>query len=448
MFSTHDTIVAIATPPGHGGIGVVRLSGPDAHRIAQQLASRERPFVPRQATLVQLVLETVPVDHALVTIFAAPHSYTAEDVAEISAHGSPVLLAEVVAAAMRHGARLADPGEFTLRAFLGGRVDLIQAEAVRDLVAAVTPKQARAAYDQLDGTLTRDILALDRQLFDLCARLEASLDFAGEGYHFVAAGAAAGEIDGVAARLARLLADARRGRLLRDGLLVVLSGRPNTGKSSLFNCLVGAARAIVTDTPGTTRDLISEVVDIDGVPVTLVDTAGVRESPRDQVEAEGIARAADARAAASLVVVVLDGAAPLDDDDRAILRASSSSPRVVVANKSDRPAAWGEDEAGCCPVRMSALTGAGLDALRAALLQAAGGVARDVPAVTNLRHIDLLERAEASISRARAAAADGRPEELVLEDLNDARACFEEVTGRRTPDDVLERIFSSFCIGK
>jgi tRNA modification GTPase len=451
MFARDDTIVAIATPPGHGGIGVVRLSGPDAHRIAQGLTNRERPFEPRRATLVQIVLPARPMasmDRAVVTAFAGPHSYTAEDVAEISAHGSPVLLRAIVAGAMRLGARLAQPGEFTFRAYLNGRLDLIQAEAVRDLVEAVTPKQARAAYDQLEGTLTRDIQIVDAQLFDLCSRLEASLDFADEGYHFVADGAAADEIAAVSTRLTALLADARRGRLLRDGVHVVLAGRPNTGKSSLFNSLAGAGRAIVTDTPGTTRDLISETVDIDGVPVTIVDTAGVRESPLDAVEAEGIARASAARAVAAVVVVVLDGAAPLEPDDDAVLRATTASPRIVVANKSDRPAAWRDEDVGSGVIRVSALTGGGIDTLRAALVEAAGGAARDVPAVTNMRHVDLLERAQTAIDRAGGAAGAGMPEELVLQDLGEARALLEEVTGRRTPEDVLERIFSSFCIGK
>ncbi len=450
MFSPDDTIVAIATPAGHGGIGVVRLSGPEALRIAQDLSRRSCAFEPRYATVARIILPAGPVDRVLVTTFVAPHSYTGQDVAEISAHGSPVLLRAIVEAAMRLGARLAEPGEFTLRAFLTGRIDLVQAEAVRDLVESVTPLQARAAYDQLEGTLTRDIVAIDAQLFDLCARLEASLDFPGEGYHFVAEGATVDEIGAVSARLTSLLASARRGRLLRDGVHVVLAGRPNTGKSSLFNQLAGIGRAIVTDTPGTTRDLITESVDIEGVPVTLVDTAGLREGPVDAVEAEGIARAAAARAVAAMVIVVLDGAAPLEADDHAILRATAGSTRIVVANKSDRPAVWEDQAAGTRVVRISALTGAGVDGVRRAVVEMAGGAGspRDVPAVTNMRHADLLERAQAALDRAREAARSGLPEELVLEDLGDAHARLEEVTGRRTPEDVLARIFSSFCIGK
>lgn len=450
MFSTSDTIVAIATPPGRGGIGVVRLSGGEAHTVAAALTDRTLPFEPRYATLARIVAGRAVIDRAVVTMFVAPHSYTGEDVAEISAHGSPVLLEAIVHAAMQGGARLAAPGEFTLRAFLNGRVDLVQAEAVRDLIDAVTPLQARAAFDQLEGTLTRDIAAIDAALFDLCARLEASLDFPGEGYHFVDEGGAAGEIRGIAARIAALLDEGRRGRMIREGVQIVLAGRPNSGKSSLFNRLAGAGRAIVTDVPGTTRDLITETIDVEGIPVTVVDTAGVREAAGDAIEAEGIARAAGARRVASLVLVVLDGSAPLTGDDRALLEETAAAPRLVVVNKRDLAPGWQADELGGGVVSVSALTGEGLGELRAALLRAICGTepGRDVPAVTNLRHLDLLARAGEALARAAGAAAAGVPEEFVLADLNEARGLLEEVTGARTADDLLASIFSRFCIGK
>lgn len=450
MFSTADTIVAIATPPGRGGIGVVRLSGPDAHRIAQALAGRDAPFEPRHATLSTIAGPSGAIDRVVVTVFPAPHSYTGDDVAEVSAHGSPVLLRAIVGEAMRHGARLAEPGEFTFRAYLNGRIDLVQAEAVRDLVDSVTPLQARAAFDQLEGTLTAAIAGIDGALLDLCARLEASLDFPGEGYHFVPEDHAAAEISGIAARVRELLTDAERGRLIREGIQVVLAGRPNTGKSSLFNRLAGAGRAIVTDVPGTTRDLVSETIDIDGVPMTIVDTAGVREMPQDAIEQEGIARAAAARRVAALTVVVLDGSAPLTADDEALLRDTAGSQRVVVANKSDLGKAWRTWAAGDEPVCISALTGEGLDGLRARLIDAASGgePVRDVPAVTNIRHVGLLMRALEALGRAAAAAGAKVPEEFVLADLTEARTLIEQVTGVRTPDDVLDVIFSKFCIGK
>lgn len=450
MFSTADTIVAIATPPGHGGIGVVRISGPDSLTIACTMAGRDCPLEPRHATLAHICNARGPLDRGIVTAFPAPHSYTGEDVAEISAHGSPVLLRAIVAEALRLGARLAEPGEFTFRAFLRGRIDLVQAEAVRDLVEAVTPLQARAAFDQLEGTLTGEIRAIDEALFDLCARLEASLDFPAEGYHFVHEETAATEITALSQRIARLLDDAGRGRLIRDGVQVVLAGRPNSGKSSLFNRLAGAGRAIVTDVPGTTRDLITETIDVQGVPVTLVDTAGVRHTPADAIEAEGIARAAAARTVAAAVIVVLDGSVPIEDDDRVLLRETVSMPRVVVANKCDLAGAWKDDEVQAPVIRVSATTGEGLERMANEIVAVmpGSGSERDVPAVTNLRHAELLSRAREALEGAAAAACGGTPEEFVLADLIEAREMLECVTGRRTTDDVLARIFSSFCIGK
>src|SRR5690348_8107878 len=284
MFSPTDTIVAIATPLGRGGIGVVRISGPEAPRVAGMLIGRAEPLRPRHATFARLAdagrrgSAGPPVsDEVVATFFPAPRSYTGQDVIEISAHGSPVVLDGIVRAAMRAGARLARPGEFTLRAFLNGKRDLVQAEAVGDLINAATPLQARVAFDQLEGTLTRRIAEIDAPIFDLIARLEASLDFPEEGYHFVEADVIAATIGASLADIDRLLHDANGGRLIREGATVVISGRPNVGKSRIFNCLCGATRAIVTDIPGTTRDLITERIDLEGLALTIVDTAGDRE---------------------------------------------------------------------------------------------------------------------------------------------------------------------------
>jgi tRNA modification GTPase len=452
MYDADDTIVAIATPAGRGGIGVVRLSGPRSAQIATALTGRREPFEPRHATFARVAAAGGNLDQVIVTHFPAPHSYTGEDVVEISAHGSPVLLRAIVSAAMDQGARLAEPGEFTFRAFLHERIDLVQAEAVRDLVDAVTPLQARAAYDQLEGTLTERIRAIDERVFDLTLRLEASLDFPEEGYHFVESGDAAREIGGLVDDLDVLLASAARGRLVRDGLQVVIAGRPNAGKSSLFNCLAGAGRAIVTDTPGTTRDLLTEVIDVDGVPMTFVDTAGIRTGAVDPVEAEGIARAVAARGVAHVVLVVLDRSRPLDDDDRDLLAATSGGARVVAINKSDLAAAWdaaAEGVGGTHTVSVSAKTGSGLDALRGALAGAgAGDALRDVPSITNVRHADLLRQARAALQRAAEAARAVVPEEFVVADLHEARQRLEEVTGARSSDDILRAIFDTFCIGK
>ena len=290
MFTPDDTIVAVATPPGRGGLGVVRLSGPQAATIAGTLLDRSEPLRARHATVARIVDHTaaVPtaVDQVVATAFPHPGSYTGDDVVEISAHGSPVLLGRIVALACAAGARLAEPGEFTLRAYLNGRLDLVQAEAVADLIDAVTPLQARIAFDQLEGTITTPIRELDSQLFDLIARLEASLDFPEEGYHFVAAGEVAEAVGAITRQVNALLNGAARGRLIREGCQVVIVGKPNVGKSSLFNQLLGVARAIVTPMAGTTRDLVTDVTDLNGLAVTLVDSAGIR-SAGDAVEVEG-----------------------------------------------------------------------------------------------------------------------------------------------------------------
>ena len=450
MFSSDDTIVAIATPPGRGGIGVVRISGPAAVRVAAMLTGREKPLAPRHATLSRITAGRHPVDRVVVTFFPAPHSYTGEDVVEISAHGSPVLLNAIVQAAVHAGSRLAEPGEFTFRAFLRGRLDLVQAEAVRDLVESVTPLQARAAFDQLEGTLTAEIREADAALFDLCARLEASLDFPEEGYHFVEPGMAAAEIRGISLKLGALLASASRGRLLRNGMQVVIAGRSNAGKSSLFNRLAGAGRAIVAELPGTTRDLLTETIEISGIPVTLVDTAGMNRAAVDPIEVEGMARAASAREVAAVVLVVLDRSQPLADDDRRLLRETSGRARVIVANKADRPRAWDSAAATSSAIDVSALTGEGLEGVRSALVGVltSSEPARDLPAITNMRHVALVEAASLALDRAARAAELGTPEEFVLADLNDARRRLEEVTGARTAADVLAEIFSKFCIGK
>jgi tRNA modification GTPase len=461
-FCTDDTIVAIATPPGRGGIGVVRLSGPGALELANRLTGRTEPLTPRHATFARVLASSASsngspaIDHVVLTWFVAPHSYTGDDVVEISGHGSPFLLKEVVRLAVAGGARLAEPGEFTLRAYLNGRIDLAQAEAVADLVDAVTPLQARSAMDQLEGTLTGVIRAIDASLFDLAARLEASLDFPDEGFHFITRDETFAAIAAVRGDLDRLACDGRTGRVVREGRLIVISGPPNAGKSSLFNVLLGADRAIVTDVPGTTRDVLSERVDIGGVPVTLVDTAGLRDAS-DAIEAEGVRRARAAQHVAALTVVVLDRSAPLPAS-LGELTASPAEPAIVVVNKIDLPAAWSVDEIGQRPkaegqreiVEVSVLTGAGLDALRRRLIAALTDREdlRDPPAISNVRHLSLVDAARNALAQAEHSLKAGATEELVLAEIASARRALEEITGRRTPDDLLEHIFSSFCVGK
>jgi tRNA modification GTPase len=456
MFSTDDSIVAIATPPGRGGIGIVRISGPASHEIAANILDRLKPLEPRQATFTR-VRETVAaapghgtariIDEVVATSFPAPHSYTGEHMVEISAHGNPVVLQAIVASAVASGARLAKPGEFTLRAFLNGKRDLIQAEAVGDLIAAATPAQARVAFDQLDGTLTQRITAIDHNLFDLIARLEASLDFPDEGYHFIEPADIARRLATVLTDLDDLLGDAGAGRLIREGATVVVVGRPNVGKSSIFNMLAGADRAIVTEVPGTTRDLVSERVDINGLEITLVDTAGWRET-RDPVEREGVTRSEQARKAADLVVLVLDRSDRLHPEDHELLAGTADRERILVANKSDLPEHLDPGVARHADV--SAKTHAGVDELRCALVRTLIGreSLRDSAAVSNIRHIRLLEQARASVGAARSAVATDTSEEFVLADLQAARASFEEIVGARANEDLLHHIFERFCVGK
>jgi len=447
MFSTDDSIVAIATPPGRGGIGIVRISGAGSREVAAQIIDRSQPLEPRRATFTRIRAT----DEVVATYFPAPHSYTGEHVVEISAHGSPVVLQAIVASAIAAGARLAEPGEFTLRAFLNGKRDLIQAEAVADLIEASTPVQARVAFDQLDGTLTERIAAIDGDLFDLIARLEASLDFPDEGYHFIEPSEAARRITILLARFDDLLAGARAGRLIREGATVVVAGRPNVGKSSLFNLLAGADRAIVTPVAGTTRDLVSECVDIEGLAVTLVDTAGWRET-HDIVEREGVARSKQARDVANLLLLVLDRSEPIRREDEELLAQTADRPRIVVANKSDLPGHFEMSRLGGAPVvDVSAKTGAALDDLRRAILCELTGreSLRDTAAISNTRHIALLEQARANLAAAsEVSSLPGTPEEFILADLQAARARLDEVVGARTSDDVLRHIFERFCIGK
>lgn len=451
MHPTDDTIVAVATPAGHGGVGVVRLSGGRAIAIALTMATRATVWTPRVATRERLDGDGLRAE-ALVTFFPEPKSYTGDDVVEFSAHGSPVLLAGLVQRAVALGARHARPGEFTLRAFLNGKLDLVQAEAARDLVEAVSPAQARAAFDQLDGSLSSALQAMAGELRELELKLEASMDFPDEGYHFIAPAQVGTALAALRARLARLVDGRARGQLVREGARIVIAGPPNAGKSSLFNALVGADRAIVSATPGTTRDLVSARLVLGDYVAELVDTAGLRES-HDEVEQEGVRRAAEAMRHAHLVLVALDGSQPLSADEHAVLAHADCGRVIITATKSDLPAAWRLTDVAPAALAVSSHSGAGVAEVIARITSAlhGQGSADEHVLVTNQRHGVLLAAALSHVEHALMqfeASDSALPEEFVAADLQLALGALDEVTGRRTPDGLLHEIFARFCIGK
>lgn len=477
-----ETIVAISTPPGRGGIGIVRLSGPQSVPVAMRLVRLRGSLEHARACLAD-VLEGEPegedtaeadnavdaqdasqqhvaargwsrMDEALVTYFAAPRSYTGEDLVEIAAHGSPVVLEHLVRRAMLLGAQLAAPGEFTQRAFLSGRMDLTQAEAVRDLIEAQTLAQARLAASQMGGALSARVQPIKQELLELIALLEAGIDFAEDDLEVAPAQEILRRMDAVAEPLRALEATFRHGRVLHAGLTLAIVGRPNAGKSSLFNALVERDRAIVTPIPGTTRDLISERIALEGIPLELVDTAGLREST-DVVERLGVERSRTALADAALVLLVVDATAGLHAEDRRLLAALEQRAAILAWNKCDlQPETQIETQMEALPPGMvaiatSAVTGEGLAALRAAIVRlATGGAAAEPGMLTTLRHRQTVADAGQAVADARKAAEAETPHEMVLLDLYRALWALDALTGQTTTDDVLHRIFSSFCIGK
>ncbi|GAB2628618.1 tRNA uridine-5-carboxymethylaminomethyl(34) synthesis GTPase MnmE [Novilysobacter erysipheiresistens] len=446
-----DTIAAIATAPGAGGVGIVRLSGPRARAIGEAITARA--LTPRHAHHARFRDERGDtLDDGIALYFAAPASYTGEDVVELQAHGSPAVLHELLARCCTLGARHARPGEFSERAFLEGRLDLAQAEAVADLIAAGDARAARAARRALDGEFSRRVEALAESLMAIRIHVEAAIDFADEPLDTLGGAALRARCEALASALDDLLAAAERGRRLRDGLHAVIIGPPNAGKSSLLNALAGSERAIVTDIAGTTRDLLHEVVRIDGVELGLVDTAGLREGG-DAIEREGMRRAHGELQRADLAIVVLDARDP-QDGRSAVADAIVGVPRRLwLHNKADLldvVAALPDDTAGDRHLSISVRTGAGLDALHACLRQLAsaeGGDAVDGAFTARARHVDALRRAGDELAQARAQL-DHEALDLAAEALRVAHDALGEITGRVRADDLLGRIFSSFCIGK
>jgi tRNA modification GTPase len=452
-----DTIAAVSTPPGRGGIGIVRLSGPLAPSIATQLVSLRQPLEHAHARLADVLDADDPsaarIDEALVTFFAAPNSYTSEDLVEISAHGSPVVLEFLLRRALDLGAHLAEPGEFTQRAFLSGRIDLTQAEAVRDLIDAQTLTQARQAASQLGGTLSHRVAPVKQELLELIALLEAGIDFAEDDVDVAPQNEIAHRIDTLMPPLTALEASFARGRIVHDGFSLAIVGRPNVGKSSLFNRLVERDRAIVTAAPGTTRDTVTERISLGGIPLDLVDTAGLREHAReslDEAEQLGMKRSREALADAALVLIVLDATQPVSEEERGLLAAVAGRPALAVFNKCDLMAVPPHAViAGVAPLSTSALTGDGIAELRERILSlATGGASAEPGLLTNIRQHQAIATALGALTDAARANAGGIPHEMILLDLYRALWALDSLTGQTTPDDVLNLIFSTFCIGK
>jgi tRNA modification GTPase len=453
-----DTIVAIATPPGRGGIGVVRLAGAEARTIASAMLRLKREFAPGQAQFAELIEPATGerMDEAVITFFIKPHSYTGDDVVEISAHGSPVVLRHMVELATSRGARLAEPGEFTMRAFLNGRIDLTQAEAVRDLIESQTLYQAKVAAQQLEGSLSRRLQPIKRNLVELVAVMEAGIDFAEDDVSVLPAAEILSRVEDVIAPLEQLRASFAYGKIVHEGLTLAIVGRPNVGKSSLFNRLVESERAIVTATPGTTRDLVTETVALGGIPIKLVDTAGIRHST-DEAESIGIRKSYEALSEADLVLVVLDSTQEISSEDHELLETCLKRRALVVANKADlvsgvTPPMANLETADLKLFKTSAITGDGIDALRAAILEHVFGQTahgeQETGFLTNVRHQRLVEESLTSLQAAIHAVKQSIPHEMVMLDLYGALRPLDAITGETTTDDILNLIFSSFCIGK
>ncbi len=450
-----DTIVAIATPPGRGGIGVVRLAGPEAKAIAAPLLRLKHELDPGRAVFGELIEPATGerIDEVVVTFFAKPNSYTTDDVVEISAHGSPVVLRHVVELAVAAGARLAEPGEFTMRAFLNGRLDLTQAEAVRDLIESQTLYQAKVAAQQLEGALSHRLQPIKQKLVELVAMLEAGIDFAEDDVPVAAVETIGRRLAEVREPLAALEASFAYGKVVHEGMTLAIVGRPNVGKSSLFNRLVERERAIVTATPGTTRDLVSETVSLGGIPIKLVDTAGIRAA-YDEAESIGIKKAYEALADADLVLVVMDLSQPATEEDARLVEMVGARPKIVVENKADLQSeqeAGGREQEKNGIVRTSALTGEGVEDLRRQILRHVGGEAagqRESGFLTNVRHQGLVREAITGLDAGRRALEQNIPHEMMLLDLYTALHALDAITGATTTDDILNLIFSSFCIGK
>jgi len=448
---TDDTIVAISTPLGRSAIGIVRLSGPSCESIAGTFFQSKHPLAHRVSGIGRWTDAAGAVmDEVVATLFKAPNSYTGEDVLEVSAHGNPFVLERIVETIRKAGARLATPGEFTLRAVINGKLDLIQAEAVRSFIDAQTDEQARTALLQMEGTLSRQILPAKLKLVDIIAQLEAGIDFADDDVPPANNAAIALHLGVVLEALGKLQRSYSYGKILTDGLHVAIVGKPNVGKSSIFNRLVGINRAIVASTPGTTRDVVSESASLDGVPLRFLDTAGIRET-NELVEQIGVQRTVEALSEADLVLFVVDGSTGVEDSDRDVFLRIEKRPHITLANKTDLSAVVEvELPSPSTVVRVSAKTGKGFEDLENEIRAFLGAKPERTSGstVTNARHFDHVSSALRSVEKARDSILECTPHEMVLLDVYDALSHLNELTGEVVTEDILGKIFSTFCVGK
>ena len=459
-----ETIVALATPTGRSGIGVIRLSGGEALSMAIGLTGRKTGYEPRHGHLVTVKdADGEAIDEAIVTYFKGPHSFTGEDVIEISCHGSPVLLRQVIDICLAEGARMAEPGEFSLRALANGRMNLAEAEAIRDLIDSQTVASARQAVRQMRGEFSHQLQPIKDELLDVIVVLESALEFVEDDLPETQSAQIKERLTDLAGKVVAIAATFKAGKLIRDGLRVALVGRPNVGKSSLFNALLGSDRAIVTEIAGTTRDQIHERFTVGDIPISLIDTAGLRDTT-DTVESIGVERSRRTMADADLVLVLLDAAEDLTKEDEQIIDSVREIPHLIVLNKSDKPDAVSVaelksnldrraidlfDTHRSAIIPTSAKTGSGLDQLQEAIVEPfAHDASSDGFLVTDARHHDLLVRSAEEVCHSIELLDQYQSEEIVLIGLHNALRYLGQITGETTTEDMLTRIFSTFCIGK
>lgn len=459
MYDTADTIAAITTPLGESGIGAIRISGPDAYAVGDKIFKSKSavPLKERRDRSIQygtIVDENgTCIDEVLALIMKGPHSYTAEDVLEIQCHGGREALESILQLILRSGARMANPGEFTERAFVNGRIDLAQAEAVMDVIQAKSRAGLTSAVSQLEGRLSKVINKTRKELTELVTRLEVMIDYPEEDLEDIAVPDVSGALQEMQEKLQHMLEESQNGRMIRDGVMAAIAGTPNAGKSSLLNRLLQEERAIVTDVPGTTRDVLEEWITLRGVPVCLVDTAGIRETD-DTVEKIGVSRARRYLDRADIILAVIDGSRPLTDEDKDILQSAADKNVIIVLNKTDLPSVMTSQDLSTygfpiCPI--SASTGDGLEELKDRLLQEVlkGGFTNGPSALlTNTRHIELVRQSAEALERARQSLQDGMPLDCAVIDIRQAWDTLGSITGDTVHDDIVEEIFSRFCLGK